>query len=97
VVAVQSPEILKKKVQMQSHDDFDPIAIPEHGDMRELFRLDDFNALRIDPTNSTQAPPGSDDKVLMLSARYAAGLSLWDARDRCHHGPRVLIMDAEVG
>ncbi|MBI3864945.1 MAG: hypothetical protein HY290_23970 [Planctomycetia bacterium] len=42
----------------------------------------------IDPTESTRAKPGTDEKVLMLSARYAAGIALWDARDRNDHGPK---------
>ena len=30
---------------------------------------------------------GTEEKGLMLSARHAAGLSLWDARHRCDYGP----------
>jgi hypothetical protein len=47
----------------------------------------DFEALGIDPETPTQAKPGSEEKVLMLSARYAAGLPLWDNSDRYDHAP----------
>jgi hypothetical protein len=72
---------------MKSDDDFDPNAISEVGDIEEPIRFDDFYALGLDPTKSTRASPGTEEKVLMLSARYAAGLSLWDARDRRDYGP----------
>ena len=44
-----------------------------------------------DPVVPTTAKPGSQDKVKMLSARYAAGLPLWDPSDRYDHGPDDLI------
>ena|SRR5918993_119752 len=47
----------------------------------------DFAALGIDPTMPTDAKPGSEDKVLTLAARYAAGLPLWHTEDRYDHGP----------
>lgn len=47
----------------------------------------DFVSLGIDPETPTQAKPGSEEKVLMLSARYAAGLPLWHNRDRYDHAP----------
>lgn len=47
----------------------------------------DFDALGIDPTQPTKAKPGSEEKVLMLAARYAAGVPLWHDRDRYDHGP----------
>ncbi|MBD3674824.1 MAG: hypothetical protein HUJ26_15000 [Planctomycetaceae bacterium] len=47
----------------------------------------DFSALGINPETPTQAKPGSEEKVLMLSARYAAGLPLWHNRDRYDHAP----------
>ena len=34
------------------------------------------------------AKPGTEEKVLMLSARYAAGLPLWHDRDCYDHGPK---------
>lgn len=47
----------------------------------------DFEALGINPEDPTQAKPGSEEKVLMLSARYAAGLPLWHNKDRYDHAP----------
>lgn len=48
---------------------------------------EDFTALGIDPTIPTVAKPGSEDKVRMLAARYAAGLPLWHDEDCYDHGP----------
>ncbi len=47
----------------------------------------DFEALGIDPGAPTHAKPGSEEKVLMLAARYAAGVPLWHDRDCYDHGP----------
>jgi hypothetical protein len=46
-----------------------------------------FEALGIDPAAPTHAKPGSEEKVLMLTARFAAGLPLWHERDCRDHGP----------
>lgn len=48
----------------------------------------DFAAMGIDPARPTKARPGSEAKVIMLSARYAAGLPLWNNEDCYEHGPR---------
>ena len=48
---------------------------------------EDFKALGIDPSTATHAKPGSDEKVIMLAARYSAGLPLWHGEDRYDHGP----------
>ena len=50
----------------------------------------DYLALGLDPSRPTDAKPGSEDKVLMLAARYTAGLPLWHAEDRYDHGPGQL-------
>ncbi|MGD9858213.1 MAG: hypothetical protein AB7U20_25005, partial [Planctomycetaceae bacterium] len=42
------------------------------------------------PVQPTDAKPGSEDKVRMLSARYAAGLPLWHDEDCYDHGPDEL-------
>ena len=47
----------------------------------------DFLAMGIDPSRPTEAKPGSEDKVLVLAARYAAGLPLWHTDDCCDHAP----------
>ncbi len=52
-----------------------------------FFSESDFAALGIDPAQPTDAKPGSEDKVLTLAARYAAGLPLWHTEDRYDHGP----------
>ena len=60
-------------------------GIPEGDD---YLREEDFKALGINPMEPTTARPGSEEKVLMLSARYAAGLPLWHNSDCYDHGPR---------
>ena len=52
-----------------------------------FFEEEDFLALGVDPARPTDAKPGSEEKVLMLAARYAAGLPLWHTEDRYDHGP----------
>lgn len=47
----------------------------------------DFEALGIDPKEPTVAKPGSEEKVLILAARYAAGVPLWHDSDCYEHGP----------
>lgn len=47
----------------------------------------DYAALGIDPISPTEAKPGSEEKVVMLAARYAAGLPLWHNSDCVDHGP----------
>lgn len=46
-----------------------------------------FESLTIDPEEPTVAKPGSEEKVCMLAARYAAGLPLWHNGDCVDHGP----------
>jgi hypothetical protein len=41
----------------------------------------------IDPLIPTEAKPGSEEKVKMLAARYAAGIPLWHNGDCYDHGP----------
>jgi hypothetical protein len=47
----------------------------------------DFERLGIDPSSPTNAKPGTEEKVLMLAARYAAGVPLWHNNDCYDHGP----------
>lgn len=47
----------------------------------------DFDSLGIDPGCPTTAKPGTEEKVLMLAARYAAGVPLWHEEDCYDHGP----------
>jgi hypothetical protein len=50
--------------------------------------FEEFKAMGVNPDKSTKAKPGTEEKVLMLSARYAAGLPLWHDRDCYDHGPK---------
>jgi hypothetical protein len=49
----------------------------------------------MDPFHPTEAKPGSEDKVQMLAARYAAGLPLWHDSDCYDHGPDSQGQDEE--
>lgn len=49
--------------------------------------IEEWDLSSYDPNAPTEAKPGSEDKVKMLSARYAAGLPLWDPSDCYDHGP----------
>jgi len=60
------------------------------GSFNSTFGDIDFNSLGIDPQTSTEAKPGSEEKVLMLAARYAAGLPLWNHEDCYDHAPTDL-------
>lgn len=40
------------------------------------------------PGNPTKAKPGSEEKIEMLAARYAAGEPLWHTDDCYDHGPK---------
>jgi hypothetical protein len=57
----------------------------------EFYTEEQFRARGVDPVRPTEAKPGSEAKVLMLAARYAAGLPLWHDRDCYDHGPHVEI------
>jgi hypothetical protein len=50
----------------------------------------EFRARGVDPIRPTAAKPGSEAKVLMLAARYAAGLPLWHDKDCYDHGPHAV-------
>jgi hypothetical protein len=48
---------------------------------------DETDSSSLNPFTPTEAKPGSEDKVQMLAARYAAGLPLWHDSDCYDHGP----------
>jgi hypothetical protein len=48
---------------------------------------EELRSLGVDPGSPTAAKPGSEEKVMMLAARYAAGLPLWHNDDCYDHGP----------
>ena len=56
-------------------------------DQHELEIIEEFDFSNVDPLNPTGAKPGSEDKVRMLAARYAAGVPLWHDEDCYDHGP----------
>lgn len=60
---------------------------PEYEDEQVEFEEIDFESLGIDPKEPTVAKPGSEEKVLILAARYAAGVPLWHDSDCYEHGP----------
>lgn len=62
----------------------------EFGDEYGGFFSEEDYAVGVDPSQPTVAKPGSEEKVLTLAARYAAGLPLWHNEDRYDHGPGQL-------
>ena len=62
------------------------LSYDEMQDEAELIE-NDFDFSDVDPLNPTGAKPGSEDKVRMLAARYAAGVPLWHDDDCYDHGP----------
>ncbi len=59
-------------------------------DFDRFMTEEDYLAIGVNPVDPTRAKPGSDDKVLMLAARYASGLPLWHDDDRYDHGPEEM-------
>lgn len=57
----------------------------------------DFSSLGIDPKEPTAAKPGSEEKVLILAARYAAGVPLWHDHDCYEHGPAEALLRMAQG
>ncbi|MCA9047797.1 MAG: hypothetical protein KDA89_03665 [Planctomycetaceae bacterium] len=61
---------------------------------------EELKSLGVDPAGPTAAKPGSEEKVMMLAARYAAGLPLWHSDDCYDHGPGSvgnLFVDNNIG
>lgn len=61
----------------------------EDGEVVSYYTEAEFRARGVDPVSPTPAKPGSEDKVLMLAARYAAGLPLWHDKDCYDHAPHA--------
>ena len=75
---------------MEVEEDVDELLGDLDYDLDEntaTFDVEEFKAMGINPFKATHARPGSDEKVMMLSARYAAGLPLWHDSDCYDHGP----------
>ena len=54
---------------------------------------EELKTVGVDPSAPTAAKPGSEEKVMMLAARYAAGLPLWHHDDCYDHGHQRLDWD----
>jgi hypothetical protein len=81
-------ETMRKEYEPELDDEGVDAGDYDFGGEGEEFNLEDFEAMGINPIRPTGARPGSEEKVLMLSARYAAGLPLWHDQDCYDHGPR---------
>lgn len=79
---------MRKEFEPELDEELDVTGEYEFGDGEGEFDIEDFEAMGINPIKPTGARPGSEEKVLMLSARYAAGLPLWHDSDCYDHGPR---------
>src|SRR5579864_5324685 len=65
-------------------------AYEEEGSEEVMYYTEaEFRARGVDPLRPTAAKPGSEAKVLMLAARYAAGLPLWHDKDCYDHAPHA--------
>ena len=67
-------------------EDLDGSELETEANFEEI----DFESLGIDPGAPTVAKPGSEEKVLMLAARYAAGVPLWHEKDCYDHSPGAI-------
>ena len=65
----------------------DGFLVGESDEYTDEYEDVDFEAMGVDPGEPTKAKPGSEEKVLMLAARYAAGMPLWHNDDCTDHGP----------
>lgn len=70
------------------------VAIGVEADLRVELEMEHIETTAVDPTG---AKPGSEDKVRMLTARYAAGIPLWHNQDCYDHGPVNLDTDDGFG
>ncbi len=66
-------------------------------DYSATFDAKEFKSMGINPFKSTKARPGTEEKVMMLSARYAAGLPLWHDSDCYDHGPHEMELMGTAG
>lgn len=83
-------------------EDISAIGIESSYEIEEVsdegLEFEPFDISGIDPLIPTEAKPGSEDKVKMLAARYAAGMPLWHDSDCYDHGPQDTgVLDALTG
>jgi hypothetical protein len=60
------------------------------------FQMVPLDEMGFNPFEKTVAKPGSEDKVHVLAARYAAGLPLWNEEDCVDHGPGRVLFDVDA-
>ena len=60
------------------------------------FQIDLHDEMGFNPFEKTESKPGSEDKVQILAARYAAGLPLWHEEDCVDHGPGRMLFDVDA-
>ena len=60
------------------------------------FQIDLHDEMGFNPFDKTEAKPGSEDRVQILAARYAAGLPLWHEEDCVDHGPGRVLFDVDA-
>jgi len=70
--------------------------VEESDEYVDDYDLEAYLSRGIDPMLPTAAKPGSEEKVLMLSARYAAGIPLWHNADCYDHGPGLAAESTEA-
>lgn len=79
---------MPRKFEVEADLDADLETDYENVDMDDgPYEFEDYAAMGINPLKPTGARPGTEEKVLMLSARYAAGVPLWHESDCYDHGP----------
>jgi hypothetical protein len=87
-----NPKTEGERLMAMEVEDFEPNSMANFeydlDDTGATFDFEEFKAMGVNPVKSTKAKPGTEEKVLMLSARYAAGLPLWHDRDCYDHGPK---------
>lgn len=70
-----------------------------YDDIDDIY-AEELRTLNCDPYEPTAAKPGSEEKVHMLAARYAAGMPMWHIDDSYDHGPgtigNVVVEDADM-
>lgn len=76
-------EIESEELEYEAVEEGSEYTSEYPGEFEEI----DFDSLGIDPGSPTTAKPGTEEKVLMLAARYAAGVPLWHDEDCYDHGP----------
>ena len=78
---------LEAESDLEDDAGFQDDVLNDSSDFSDEYGNVDFDAIGVNPLSPTKAKPGSEEKVLMLAARYAAGMPLWHNDDCTDHGP----------